>query len=369
VHLYWFIPSHGDGHDLAGPATAARRRTPDPSYLAQVAQAAELTGFTGALVPAGLFCEDHWVTATALAVRTTRLKFMVAIRPDQIVPTSVAQMAATFQRVSGGRLLLNVVTGGDPEEQRRYGDWLAHDERYDRTGEFLTVMRGAAAGRFEFSGKHYQVAGATVIRPADETVPVFLGGSSAAALRTAAAHADVYLCWGEPPSRIAEQTDRLDRAAAGSDRRPEVGTRLHVIARRRAEDAWEEARRSIENLDPEQAERARRRMAAADSEGQRRMNSLRDDPAALAGHPDLWAGYSLVRQGPGLTVVGSYEQVAERLADYHAAGVRHLILSAQPHLEAAYEFGEGVLPLLRSAGVVSDPDQPVLSAAVAGALR
>ena len=115
------------------------------------------------LTPTGTHCEDAWLVTAALIRETQRLKFLVAFRPGVTSPTLSAQMAATYQRISGGRLMLNVVTGGQADEQRRFGDHLGHDQRYARTGEFLAVVRGAWSGTpYDFSGDHYQVQGATV---------------------------------------------------------------------------------------------------------------------------------------------------------------------------------------------------------------
>lgn len=357
LHVYWFIPSHGDGRRVArtagGPDNGtAAGRDPDLSYLAQVARAADRLGFTGALVPAGLFCEDAWLVAAALMRETDRLRFMVALRPGLVAPTLVAQMSATFQRMSGGRLLLNVVAGGDLEEQHRYGDWLDHDQRYARAEEFLRILRGAWSGRYDLAGEHYRVAGATVIRPPDPPPGVFLGGSSPAARRVAALLGDVYLMWGEPPPQTASQLDQV-RALAG-ERRLEYGTRFHVICRDTAEQAWAVADRMVADLDPALVAASQQRFRGADSEGQRRVAALHDGrPGQLEVYPNLWAGFGLARQGPGLALVGSHEDVADRIAEYHRLGVRHLILSGQPHLEEAYWFGEGVLPILRARGVVA----------------
>ena len=184
------------------------------------------------LTPTGTACEDAWITTASLLGDTERLRFLVAFRPGLVSPTLSAQMAGTFQRLSKGRLLLNVVTGGDAEEQRRFGDWLDHDARYDRTDEFLTVLRGAWGDTpFDFSGRHYEVAGATVSAPPDPVPPVFFGGASPAAERVAARHADVYLAWGEPPSMVAERVDRVSAGAAALGRSIGFGIRLHVIAR------------------------------------------------------------------------------------------------------------------------------------------
>jgi alkanesulfonate monooxygenase len=345
VHLYWFIPSQGD----------SLNSEPDIGYLACVARAAEESGFTGALVPTGLFCEDAWLVATALADATTDLRFMIAVRPGVIAPTLMAQMAATFQRISAGRLLLNVVTGGDPEELGRYGDWLDHAQRYERTDEFLTIMRGAWQGRVDFSGTHYKVGKSTVIRPPAVIPPIFVGGSSADAQRVAARHGDVYLCWGEPPPQTAELLAGFRQMQDGG-RRVSTGTRLHVITRKTEEDAWAEARRAVERMDPAMVARAQRRFVASDSEGQRRMAAMHGGRAEnLEVYPNLWAGYGLLRQGPGLSIVGSYEQVADRIAEYHALGLEHLVLSGEPHVDEAYAFGEGVVPLLRDRGLMATP--------------
>jgi len=164
--FHWFLPTTGDGRSImgrghslppagaaGGPAgrpdvphirgAAAQERPPDIEYLAQVARSAEQLGFEAVLTPTGTWCEDAWLVTAALTRETSRLKFLVAFRPGLTSPTLAAQMAATYQRLSGGRLLLNVVTGGQADEQRRFGDYLSHDERYARTAEFLAIVRGA----------------------------------------------------------------------------------------------------------------------------------------------------------------------------------------------------------------------------------
>lgn len=362
LHLYWFLPSHGDGRAIARNATTRRlpgaraaQRAPDLGYLGQVAAAADQMGFAGMLVPAGLFCEDPWLVSAALAQRTERAKFMVAFRPGLLSPTLAAQMAATGHRVTGNRLQLNVVTGGDSDEQLRYGDRLDHDQRYERAAEFLTVLRGAWSGRpYDFSGRYYQVKGALVTRPPEPPPAVFLGGSSAAARQVAAGHADVYLAWGEPPPRLRELIADVNERAMAHGRALSVGTRFHVITRDTADEAWAVADQLLAGLDPEMVAEARARTQRSESDGQRRMAAMhawRTD--RLEVYPNLWAGYGLLRPGPAAALVGSHAEVAERIAEYHALGVEHLILSGQPHLEEAYWFGEGVVPLLRQRGLLA----------------
>ncbi len=185
-------------------------------YLSQIARAAETVGFEGALTPTGAWCEDAWLTTAMLAAESERLKFLVAFRPGIVSPTLAAQMAATFQRHSQGRLLLNVVTGGEPAEQRAFGDFLGKDDRYVRTGEFLDVVRRLWAGEtVTLHGEQIDVEEAALTRVPDPVPPIYFGGSSPKAGEVASKHVDVYLTWGEPPAR----SPRRSSGSAGSPRR------------------------------------------------------------------------------------------------------------------------------------------------------
>ena len=404
LRFHWFLPTSGDGRaiigrghsiplgppgtPLAGPpegkgsrvtgaAPVDRRpvdRPPSLEYLGQIARSAEQLGFEAVLTPTGTWCEDAWLVTAALISQTQRLKFLVAFRPGLVSPTLAAQMSATYQRISGGRLLLNVVTGGQPEEQARFGDYLSHDERYARTAEFLAIVRGAWSGRpFDLSGEHYQVRGATVMRPPDPLPGIYFGGSSPAAGPVAARHADVYLTWGEPPDQVAEKiawirglADAQERGRDGHLGPVRFGIRLHVITRDTEDEAWAEAGRLISYLEPAEIENAQKILARSESVGQERMLALHsayrngaanhggDGPGPvrdLEVYPHLWAGVGLVRGGAGTALVGSHEQVAGLIEEYASLGIEEFILSGYPHLEEAYWFGEGVLPLLRRRGV------------------
>ncbi|MFK0114271.1 LLM class flavin-dependent oxidoreductase [Streptomyces sp. NPDC090994] len=357
VRLHWFLPTTGDDRNVVGVTardSLRSRATPRPptlGYLSQVARAAESAGFEAVLTPTGSDCEDAWLTTAALIPQTSRLKFLVAFRPGVIAPPLAAQMAATYQRLSGGRLLLNTVTGSDADEQRAYGDFLAHDERYARTAEFLHLLRAAWDGRpYDFEGVHYRIAGGQLRRPPVPRPPVFFGGSSAAALPVAARYADTYLTWGEPPAAVAAKLDRVRELAAAEGRELSYGIRLHVISRDTAAEAWAEADRILAALDPAAIRAAHERFSRSESAGQRAMAALsggRTDRLEI--HPNLWAGFGLVRPGAGTALVGSHEQVAERIEEYAALGIEHFILSGQPHLEEAIRFGECVRPLLTRA--------------------
>ncbi|MCU1616660.1 MAG: putative alkanesulfonate monooxygenase [Frankiales bacterium] len=359
--VHWFLPSRGDGRDV-GPATtdrghnaAALRRRPTLEYLAAVAQAAEQAGFTAVLTPTGSGCEDAWVLCASLIAVTTRLEFLVAFRPGFVLPTLAAQQAATFIRLAGGRLRLNIVTGGDPVEQRAYGDFLGHDERYARTGEFLEVLRRTFAGeRFDFAGRHVQVEGGGLTSPVPAP-PIYLGGASPAAEDVTARLVDRYLLWGEPPAMAAPRIERVREKAADHGRTLRFGMRLHVISRDTPEKAWAEADRMLAGMPASAIQATQERFARMDSVGQARMTSLHggtagDGARSLEVAPNLWAGIGLVREGAATALVGSHEQVAERLAEYAALGLDEFILSGYPHLEEAWRVGEEVLPLLGAPG-------------------
>ena len=351
---HWFLPTSGDARGIVARRHADRgdigdaARGADIDYLAQIARAAEHLGFTGVLTPTGTFCEDAWITTAALLRETRTLRYLVAFRPGLISPTLAAQQASSYQRISGGRLMLNIVTGGDAVEQQRFGDWADHDSRYSRTDEFLTVLRGAwGAEPFDFSGSEYQVVGASTFAPPDPTPSIYFGGSSDAALPVAARHADVYLTWGEPPAQVAEKIGRVRKLADELQRPVRFGIRLHVITRDTAEAAWAEARRMLDALDPAAIARAQAALRTSQSVGQQRMLALHGGSADdLEISPNLWAGVGLVRGGAGTALVGSHEQVAERIAEYRDLGIDEFVLSGYPHLEEAYQVGEGVLPLL-----------------------
>ncbi|MER7572520.1 LLM class flavin-dependent oxidoreductase [Streptomyces sp. NPDC126514] len=361
--FHWFLPTNGDSRHVVGgghgtPATASGQdRPPTVGYLSQIARAAEDLGFVGALTPTGAWCEDAWLTTAMVSRHTERLKFLVAFRPGFVSPTLAAQMASTFQRQSGGRLLLNVVTGGEGQEQRAYGDFLDKDDRYRRTGEFLSVVRELWEGRsVDLHGEHVRVAGAHLARVPDPVPEVYFGGSSPLAGEVAARHADVYLTWGEPPAQVAGKIAWIRGLAERQGRTLRFGIRLHVITRDTSERAWDEARSLLDGFDPETVRAVQAGLARSESEGQRRMLALhggsRDD---LEIAPNLWAGIGLVRGGAGTALVGSHDEVAERITEYHRLGIDEFVLSGYPHLEEAYWFGEGVLPRLAARGLWTHP--------------
>jgi alkanesulfonate monooxygenase len=344
--VLWFLPTHGDGRYLGASEGARDVSLP---YLRQIAQAADELGYFGVLLPTGRSCEDSWVIASALAPLTQRLRFLVAVRPGLQEPSVAARMAATLDRISDGRLLINVVTGGDPVELKGDGVFLGHDERYEVTDEFLHIWRGLMAGEtVNFEGKHLRSEGGRVIfRPVQAPYPpLYFGGSSPAGIEVAAEHCEVYLTWGEPPAGVAEKLARA-REAEKKGKTFSYGIRLHVIVRETESEAWAEAEKLISRLDDATIAQAQATLKRQDSEGQKRMMALHGgDRNKLVVSPNLWAGVGLVRGGAGTALVGSADQVADRMKEYIDLGIDRFILSGYPHLEEAYRFAELVFPKL-----------------------
>jgi alkanesulfonate monooxygenase len=347
MELFWFFPTHGDGRYLG---TADGARPVSLAYLKQIAQAADELGYAGALLPTGRSCEDAWVVASALVPLTRRLRFLVAVRPGIMSPTNAARMTATLDRLSEGRLLINVVTGGDPAEAEGDGIFLGHDERYAVTDEFLRIYRRVLAGEsVDFVGKHLKVKGARTLYPPVQTPhpPLYVGGSSEAGHRLAAEQCDVYLTWGEPPAAVAAKVADMRRRATAEGRSLRFGIRLHVIVRETTAEAWTAAEALISRVDESSIAAAQEAFGKFDSEGQRRMSELhRGRRDRLEISPNLWAGVGLVRGGAGTALVGDADTVAERMREYQALGVETFILSGYPHLEEAYRTAELLFPKL-----------------------
>ena len=351
LNVFWFLPTHGDSRYLG---TSKGARQVDFDYLKQVATAADTLGYDGVLLPTGRSCEDAWVAASSLIGETKRLKFLVAIRPGLSTPGLSVRMAATFDRLSKGRLLINVVTGGDQAELEADGLHANHAERYEITDEFLRIWRASLAGEggdagFDFDGKHLQVKGAKTLYPSLQKPypPLYFGGSSEAAHELAAEQVDVYLTWGEPPTAVAEKIADMRARAAKHGRTLKFGIRLHVIVRETNEEAWKAADELIKYVDDDLIARAQASFNKMDSEGQRRMAALHGGKRdKLEVSPNLWAGVGLVRGGAGTALVGDPETVAARMQEYADLGIETFILSGYPHLEESYRFAELVFPLL-----------------------
>jgi len=369
VQFHWRLPTHGDRADISLPydtrgdwgVLRAGNVAPSPAspapyhdHLLEIARSAESAGFDGALIPSFPHTDDPWVIASSIARHTKHLRFMVAFQPPWINPVYAAKAVASLQRLSGGRLLFNIITGGGGPGQLWWGDRIAHDDRYTRTTEFLDVFQGIwDGGPFSYDGKFYKVKEAGLPAPlAGQRVPeLYFAGSSDAALTAQGRHADFNLTHMEPLEKLRAKFDRVRELASKDGRSVKPAIRLNILARKTEEEAWNEVRRgwAAANWDAIEAQRASmRRGDAVGSPVAEVLRPTKDkDPRDLQ-IDGFFSGLQVLgAQGSPLGIVGSYETAAERIDTLINLGVGGLILAGTPHLEEALRVGEEVLPLVR----------------------
>jgi alkanesulfonate monooxygenase len=349
LDFLWFVPSGGDNRYLNSPET---ERAPTPKYLREVVMAADRLGYYGALLPTGAHCADAWITAASVAPFTERLKFLVALRPGLTAPAEAVRQAVALDRLTDGRALLNVVTGGSPPMLAADGLFLDHDDRYVQTGEFMHIWRALARGEtVTYRGKHLGIEKGRLLFPFVQKphAPIYFGGSSDIARQIAAEHVDVYLAWGERPSELKEVFDDVRDRAASLGRTIRFGVRLHIIVRDTEGEAWDAANDLIKHVTDDAIAKFQFALEkGSDSVGQKRMSALhsKGSRANLEIAPNLWAGIGLVRTGAGTALVGTPHQIAERLQEYADIGVDTVVASGYPHLEEAYRVAELLFPHL-----------------------
>lgn len=351
LDFHWYVPNVIEaGH--RGDTNAEGWGSLD--YSTAIARACEDGGWSGALIGTGWGRPDTFTVATALAARTTSFRPLVAARPGYWSPAQFATAAATLDSLSGGRLLVNIVTGQD--NPAAYGDTETDQAtRYARTREFMQVVRRLwTEESVTYAGQHYRVEDATITpRPyvdGDRRRPtLYFGGASPAAEQTGAAEADVQLFWGEPLDGIAERVERLRELSARADReRPlEYGLRITTVCRDTTEEAWEVADTKLEQFAAQGADW----IAAwhtGKAVGQQRLLDLQERGDVL--DTCLFTKPGKVGGGGAATtwLVGSHDEVAEALAAYHRLGVTHFILSDTPYREEAVRVGQQLLPRVRS---------------------
>jgi FMNH2-dependent dimethyl sulfone monooxygenase len=318
-------------------------------YVKKLAQRSEQIGYDITLI-AELFMNDikgidadsleAWSTAAALAAVTEKLELMVAVRPTFHEPAIFAKQAANIDRISGGRLALNVVSSWWKDEARRYGiNFEEHDDRYARTDEWLRIVNGVwNEPRFSHAGAHYKVQ-ETILEPKPLRSPrptIYAGGESPAAKELISRTCDAYVMHGDPPDRlapkIADMTARRERIGLGP---MQYGVAAYVIVRDSEDEAREELAR-ITNVQP----------------GTPGYQNYQDwiSHTALDQQVSL-EDYSVSNRGLRAGLVGTPEKVAARIRELEAVGVDLLLLQFSPQIEEMERFSETVMPLVETASV------------------
>ena len=353
VRFSWFIPIDGDG-SRAGMMRA--ERPPDFDYLRRVVETAEECGYYSLLIPTrfanGLFAEDAplaetWTTATALAAVTSRIRFLIAVRPGFIALGLFAQMAAALHQISKGRVDINIVPGGIQNDFERVGELSTHETRYERAEEFIAACRKlwTEPGPVDFDGEYYRLRDAFCApQPGKHSPRFYLGGASPRALGLSGRQADVHLSWIEPLEDTARRNVDVAAEFAKAGRTPELGLRTHLVVRDTEAGAWDAANELIAHADP--AVKAQRQSAIVGTQMVGQQAQAREAPDHRVG-PHLWNGLSEVRVNCGTAIVGTPQQAADTLYDYARLGFREFILSGFPHVEECKRVSDEVLPRLR----------------------
>jgi alkanesulfonate monooxygenase len=347
VEFIGFIGTHetSEIHPYDGPAI-------DRDYVEAVARAHDAGGFDRALIAFGSTSPESILIASHAAAVTERLAFMIAHRPGFTAPTVAARQLATLDQLTRGRIAVHIITGGSDSEMSKDGDHLTKDERYDRTSEYLDIVRleWTSEKPFDYTGKYYDVRAAFGgVKPFQKPhLPIYFGGSSEAAIPVAGKHADIYALWGETQAQVSETVSRVRAAAAKWGRDPRFSLSLRPVLADTEEAAWKRAR-EIEDRTRELREKAGLRTTghAPPNAGAQRLL----DAAALGSRVDkrLWTGVAALTGASGNStgLVGTPEQVADALMDYYDLGVSTFLIRGFDPLDDAVAYGRDLIPLVR----------------------
>ena len=321
-----------------------------PEYVEKVARAHEEAGFDRALVAFHSNSPDSTLIASHAASVTKNLKFLIAHRPGFVAPTLAARQFNTLDVFNGGRTAVHIITGGDDRELRADGSYIGKDERYARTDEYLDVLRQEWTREkpFDYQGKYYQFEGAhsDVKSPQEPHIPLYFGGSSAAAIAVAGKHADVYALWGETYEQVREVVHQVRAEAARHGRSIRFSLSLRPILADTEEQAWERAERILQQASALARQNGFVRREPP-NEGSRRLLAAAAQGSRL--DKRLWTGIAglLGAQGNSTSLVGTPEQVAEALLDYYDLGITTFLIRGFDPLEDAIDYGKRLIPLTR----------------------
>lgn len=343
----------------------AKSATIDKTYVSTLAHAHEHGGFDRVLIGYSSASPDGFQVAAYAAAKTTKLKFLLAHRPGVVAPTVAARQLATLDQFSDGRLAVHIISGGSDEVQARDGDFLTKDERYARTDDYLDVLKNTWTSEvpFDHDGPYYRVRdNFSSVKPAQKPhLPVFFGGSSDAAIRVAAKHADVYALFGETIEGVRETLDKVRAAskAIGRKQAPQFSLSLRPIVGRTEEEAWGRAARILEQAKAlrEQGAVSLFRRGKNQSTGSERLRATADGGPVR--DKRLWTELAKLTgaQGNSTSLVGTPEQVVDALLDYYDLGIHKFLFRGFDPLEDAIDYGRNLLPLFRAAVANRKPRQ------------
>lgn len=356
LRFHWRLLQRGEqqGVTRAGQSDSMDAGLPDLPAQMDFCHQAEESGIDSLLVDINFAKPEPMMLATALGVKTRAVTFMVAIRSGVISPTLFTQQVNTLSTLTNGRVNLNVVAGHSPDEQRYYGDWLSHDERYERTAEFLEICHGLwkKNGGVNFRGNYLQVEDARIntpfVSPARSAPEIFIGGSSDQARELALRYGTCWMRLADTPAKIASTGGGMIHAGK------ELGLRLSIICKGTREEALQAAQELVSGAEvkPRNSAEETRFVRESDSHSIRKQYAVAESEWLT---PWLWTGAVRTHGAPSIAIVGTPSTVASALLEYKRAGVTHFILSGWPKLETMTRFGREVIPLVRKLEAADSP--------------
>jgi alkanesulfonate monooxygenase len=349
IRFHWRMPQ-GREREFASRALGASRNEsglPDVEQQSAFCRAAEEAGIESVLVDFGYRKPDSILLAAAVGLRALRIKFIIAYRSGLMCPTTFVQQLNTLSGLLGGRVAVNVVAGSSPQEQRYYGDYLAHDERYDRTEEFLDVCNRFwyGSGEVDFKGRYYRVEGGRLstpfVSPDGARGPeLYIAGNSEDAQRVARSQGSCWMRMGDAPARIAAKAGEV--LATGRS----IGIRMSVVSRATHEESLRAAREIVARSAGPINDRAVEGsfVGTSDSVAIRTTYALADSEWLT---PYIWTGLVRTHGAPTMALVGSPDEVAAGLMEFRQAGVTQFILSGWPKVDEMVWFGREIIPRVR----------------------
>ena len=341
--ISWFSALCDDDYEQLGVPQLDLRSSWE--HCSDIVHAAQDGGFDNVLLPSGYDLGiDTLAFASAIAPSITTMKLLAAIRCGEVWVPQLARQLATINQILNGRLSINIISSEMP------GETLDGPSRYARTLETMTALRTLLNGqRLDIDGEHLQlhVDAPRICRDSPSTPQFYFGGLSDEARNVAAAGADVYLMWPDTEDVIAETITDLQRRASACGRTLKFGYRVHVVVRETEDEARSAAAHLISAVDAATGDAIRSRSLDSTSVGVRRQAELRES-AGNDGfvEPHLWTGIGKARSGCGAAIVGTPQQVIDKIHRYEAMGIEAFIFSGYPHKDEAERFADLVLPHL-----------------------
>jgi alkanesulfonate monooxygenase len=347
VRFHWSLSQVGDKFRRTN-ATVDMKGLLSLETQIEFCRAAEQNGIDSLLMAFGFTRPDPMALATALGMATSKIKFMIACRPGVISPTAFVQQINTVSALTNGRVHINIVTGHSPHELRYYGDFLAHDQRYERTDEFLSVCRAfwRRDGEVNFEGKHYQIQNGRLntpfVSPERPAPEIFLGGNSELAEQLAIKHANCLWRFADSPENLRLRVPQITAQGV------EVGLLVSMLVRPTREEAVHDAYAMVRSLTEKQSKAAGKEFAEkTDSVAYRSTLELAEKNKSDWLTPWLWTGAIPHLGSPAIALVGGPEDIASAIMEYKSVGISQFLFMGWPDLEEMTFFGREVLPLVR----------------------